>query len=234
MFLLGLAVQMIRKGLHKSYPIFFSYILLEFSQFVLLFSTYILHDHNPIYTKMDMIGRLASVALRFAMVQELLEASLADDVALRRKLSWALNGVGVVLIILAVGFIGPLYYSILSNRVQETQVIIQALNMAQCGLLVLVFLWHKFLGLQMAPFVFGVAIGMGLVTGSEPLRKALTDDLGIRYAGYLNLAQMGIYHISVLIWLYYALARERSAVGRESPLAQLREQTTEIGRILQR
>jgi hypothetical protein len=225
---------MVRKGLHKNYPIFFSYVLLEWIQFVVLFTMYALHLHSPIYTKMDTIGRLASIALRFAMAQELFEASLAGDNSLRRKLSWPLNGLAVVLIILSVGFIGPLYYSIQSSQVQETQVIIQALNLAQCGLLVLVFLWHKFLGLQMAPFVFGIATGMGLVAGSEPLRKALTQALGLRYAGYMNLAQMGIYHISVLIWLYYALARERNAARSESSVPKLREQTTEIGRILQR
>jgi hypothetical protein len=232
--LLGLAIQMVRTGLHKNYPIFFSYVLFEWIQFVVLFAMYALHLHGPIYTKMDTIGRLASIALRFAIVQELLEKSVAGDVSVRRKLSWALNGIAIVLIILAIGFIASLYYSILSNKVQETQVIIQALNVAQCGLLVLVFLWHRFLGLQMAPLAFGVAIGMGLVAGSEPLRKALTEALGIRYAGYLNLAQMGIYHISVWVWLYYALARKGSAASSESTLPKLREQTAEIGRILQR
>ena len=86
----------------------------------------------------------------------------------------------------------------------------QTLNILQCGLLVFVFLWHRFLGLKMQNFVIGIALGMGFVAGLEPLLHALEDYRAVD-SQIVDILQMGAYHVSVLIWLYSACLREESA-----------------------
>ena len=86
----------------------------------------------------------------------------------------------------------------------------QTLNILQCGLLVFVFLWHRYLGLKMQDFVLGIALGMGLVAGLEPLLHALENSRAVD-SQVVNLLRMGAYHVSALIWLYFACAREESA-----------------------
>lgn len=229
--LLGVAaVLMFRKGLHKDFPIFFSYLLFEFLQFSLLFTMYSLKA-LPMYMKIDLFWRAGSIALRFGVLQEMFEAPVAHSVPLRRAMARILNSVTVVLVVLAVAFIGSLYYGSLGHRLLPAYMTVEALNIAQCGLLVLVFLWHRFLGLRMASFVFGIALGMGLAAGLEPLIHAWKDSLAARNSSIPDLLQMAIYHVAVLIWLYYGQAREKIASDSKAALPDLREWAADLGRI---
>jgi hypothetical protein len=226
------AVLMFRRRLHRDFPIFFSYLLFEFLQFCILFTMYSLHAPGSAYVRIDIFGRTGSIALHFGILQEMFEAPVAHSVPLRRAMARTLRWLTAFLVALALLFIGSLYYSILSHRVFQAYVIIEALNIAQCGLLVLVFLWHRFLGLRMSPFVFGIALGMGLVAGFEPLRQALNDSLGAQNPRFVDILQMAIYHCAVLIWLYFAQAREKITWDSKAALPDLREQAAELGRIV--
>jgi len=233
LLLVAVAVLMLQKGLHKDFPIFFSYLLFEFLQFCLLFALYSQERAlNLMYVKVDMFSRAGSIALRFGILQELFESPLAHSVPLRRAAARILNCVTVVLVVLVSVFIGSLYYGILGHRVFAGYVVIEALNTAQCGLLALVFLWHRFLGLRMSPFVFGIALGMGLAAALEPFVLALNDSLALRNLGIPGLLHMAIYHVAVLVWLYFALAREKISSGSKADLPDLREWAADLGRII--
>jgi hypothetical protein len=94
----------------------------------------------------------------------------------------------------------------------------QTLNILQSGLLVFVFLWYRYLGVKMQDFVMGIALGMGLVAGLEPLLHGLKDLRAIDPL-IVDYMRMGAYHLSVLIWLYFASARE--SVTSDSAAAAL-------------
>jgi hypothetical protein len=107
----------------------------------------------------------------------------------------------------------------------------QTLNILQCGLLVFVFLWHRYLGLKMQNVVIGIALGMGLVAGLEPLLHALEDSRAVD-PQIVNLLAMGAYHVSVLIWLYFASVREETTTS-DSAVASFpdaRNWALELGR----
>jgi len=235
--LVAAAAMMFRRRLHKDFPIFFSYLIFEFLQFCALFAMYSLKPsaswYASVYPKIDIFGRIGSVALHFGILRELFEVPLMHSVPLRKAMGRVLNWVTACLVVLASLFIGSLYYSILSQRALQAYVIIEALNTAQCGLLVLVFLWHRFLGLRMSPLAFGIALGMGLVSGLGPLMQALNDSLGARNSSIASLMEMATYHGAVLIWLYFAQVREKtSSSSKTAPVLHYHEGAAELGRIV--
>lgn len=229
--LLAVALLMWRKKLHREFPIFFSYLVFEILQFSVLFVMRLLGTPSDVYVNADIAGRIGSIAFRFAILQELFEAPLANNMPLRQPVARALNGIAILLMALSAAFVGPLYYSILHQRVFWAYVTIAALNTAQCGLLVLVFFWQGFLGLRMSPFAFGIALGLGAVAGFEPVRQALNDTLGKEYAVAINIVQGAVYHVAVVLWLYYAQVREKIAFDPNIGAPQLLEETAALRRI---
>lgn len=229
--LLAVAVVMFRKKLYKDFPIFFAYLLFEFLQFCLLFTMAYLKMPATAYAKIDLLDRAGDIALRFGILQELFASPLAHNFAMRRKVGRILNWVTVVLVALAALSIGALYSSIFRIRFPQAYTVVEAFNAAQCGVLVLVFLWHRFLGLRMSSFAFGIAVGMGLVVGFEPLMLALKTLVAPPIGNITDIVSMTAYHVTVLVWLYFALAREKATADANAALPQLVEHAADMGRI---
>jgi hypothetical protein len=230
------AAVMVRLRRHRDFPVFFSYLLFEVLQFCVLFSLSRLHAMGHLelrastYVEIDLLGRAGSIAFRFAMIQEMLEASVPYGVPLRKAVARLLRCAAAVLALLALVFEGSVYSWSVREMVVPAYAITQTLNILQSGLLVFVFLWHRFLGLRMQHFVVGIALGMGLVSGLEPLLHALKDWRAVD-SRTVDLLQMGVYHVAVLIWLYFARVRE--AITADSALVSFpdaRDWAVELGR----
>jgi hypothetical protein len=227
------ALAMFRRNLHREFPVFFSYLIFEFVQFCVLFVSYYSSWISiATYQNIDMFGRVGSIALRFGIIREMFEAPLNRSAPLRRAMARTLNIVSAVLVVLAIGFIGALYYGQSDNQFFPPYLISQALNIAQCGLLGMVFLWHRFLALRMSPMTFGIAAGMGLVAGFEPLAHALKNALPAQSALVPDWLQMAIYHCAALFWLYCAMSREPITASTRSDLPQLRGAADDMGRFI--
>jgi len=233
LLLIAIAAVMFRKGLHRQSPIFFCYLIFEIATSCLLFTLYSLKVAVGFYLNVDMFCRAGSIALRFGVFRELFESPLSSDSPLRRTLGRALNWVTAVLIALACAFIGSLYYAMHLHSGTQSYAILQALNAAQCGLLVLLFLWHRFLGLRMRSFAFGILLGMGLAFGVDPLLVAIKDFLVPQQTTIADLLDMGIYHIAVLVWLYYAIAGEKTVPVATPTPQPLADWASEVPRITQ-
>ena len=229
-----IAVVMLRKGLHKRFPIFFAYLVFEFLQFCFFFAWHFRAPSPVLYMQADELGRAGSIAFRFGILQEIFEASLTPAVQLRRSMAPFLNWATGFFLVLSLLFVGVLDYKILGVWGLRTYFTIESLNAAQCGLIALIFLWYQFLGLKMPPFVFGITMGFGLITSTEPFLQALKASMASQFSRGLDFPQMGIYHACVLFWLYYALVREQPALGdKGTAIPQWIEQGAKVGRIVQ-
>lgn len=234
MLLVGIAAGMFRKGRHKDFPVFFAYLLFEVVQFCVLFVMDNLDSVSAMtYARADLVGRIGSIAIRFGVIQELFEAPMAHCLTLRRAMSRLLNGAALFLALLASAFMASLYFRDFGEVLFPAYVPSQTLNTVQCGLLALIFLWHRILGLRMQNLVFGIALGMGLVSGFEPLLNALR----ITPQGNSHLADfagMAVYHVSALVWLYFTWAREdvRSEQDAAVPWGEVYRWKVELGRLL--
>jgi hypothetical protein len=224
---------MFRSGRYREFPVFFGYLLFEILQFCVLFSLgRLVNVSVPTYQQIDLFGRAGSIAFRFAIIQELLEASVAHSPSLRKTAARVLKGVTLLLVLLASVFIGSVYSWNPHRMVFPAFAVNHALNIVQCGLLAFVFLWYRFLRLKMQGLVVGIALGMGLIAGLDPLLIALKD-FRTMDALLVNLLQMGAYHISVLIWLYYATVKEEvTSYADVASVQHARESLVELGRLI--
>jgi len=240
LLLVPAVVLMFRRGLHKDFPIFFSYLIFEFVQFIVLFSLYIvyfefLHYQVPPQTTIiaDLIGRTGSIALHFGILQELFEWPVAHNPQLRGTTARMLKWVSGILIVVALLFIGSLYYHTVGHRLVPAYATLEALNLAQCGVIVFIFLWYQYLGLRMTPFVFGIVLGTGVTACSEPLIHAWSDSLAFKRTLLPNELGMVAFHLTVLIWLYYAYAQKKIMLSAGSlPTPRLREFAANSERIV--
>lgn len=227
------AVLMFRKGLHRDFPIFFTYLLFELLEFCVLFTWHFRSPAASTYMTVDAFSRAGDIALHFGILREIFEAPVTHSAPLRRTMAPFLNGATLLLVALALVFIGALDYSIFGDWGLGTYFTFEALNIAQCGLIVLVFLWHRFLGLRMSPFVFGVALGLGLIAASDPLVHALKGFVPLQFSRTVDFSQLGVYHLAVLVWLYYVQTREKIALDSDAALPRLIEQGAAFERIVQ-
>jgi hypothetical protein len=228
------AAVMVRNRRYRDFPVFFSYLLFEIVQFCILFAMNRLHWHVSTYREIDLLGRAGSITFRFGMIQEMFEAPVAHSAPLRRALARMLRCVAAILALLAVVFIGSVYSWSLREMIFPGYAIDQVLNTLQCGLVVFVFLWHRFLDLKMQKFVVGIALGMGLVAGLEPLLHAAKDLVAVD-SPVVDLLRMGAYHVSVLIWLYFARGRQEvlTADSAVASFPDARNWAAELGRFIQ-
>lgn len=206
--LVPLAVVMFRKGLQKDFPVFFTYILFEILEFSVLFAMLGMKVPDSTQMSVDRLARGADVALRFGIIQELFESPFANIVPMRRAMRRIFGGLTLALILLAMTFIAPQFYRIPGYGVLKGYVGIEALNTAQCALLVCVFIWHQFLSFRMSSAVFGIALGVGMIVSSEPFIYVLKDSVSARSSPFVDLTQMAIFQGVVLLWIYYVRSRE--------------------------
>jgi hypothetical protein len=232
LLLLPVAVVMFRKKLHKEYPIFFSYLLFEFLQFCILFLALHVKVKVSFYVIIDLFDRIGDAAFFFGIIQELVSAPAAHNAPMRTDMTRIVRWVTIFLVLLGSAFIGALCYSALNPGAFRPYWSVEALEAAQCGLLVLVILWHRFLGLRMSSFAFGVTLGMGLIAGINLGVLALKTSIVLSHGRVADMVSMAAYHAAVIIWLYFAQVRENVDFECRVSAPQLREQAAELGRII--
>ena len=86
--------------------------------------------------------------------------------------------------------------------------------MVQCGLLLSLLLFSRFLGLSWRRPAFGIALGLGVLTSVDLAFSALRAEFNSRAgAQLLDLLVTGTYLVCVLIWVGYSLAPELEPVS---------------------
>src|ERR1700689_265872 len=127
---------MVRRRQPRDFPVFFAYLLFEILQFCVLFAmSRLLSVSVSTYQQVYLLGRAGSIALRFGIIQEILEASVAGCPSLRKTTAWMLRCAAALLALLAALFIGSVYSWNLREMVFPVYAVNHTLNIVQCGLL---------------------------------------------------------------------------------------------------
>jgi len=232
--LFALLIGLVGKRKVLRFPVFFSYVLLETLQFCVLFVMVQMEAVSvSAYVNTDLVGRAISTAFHFGVIQELFEWPLALYPGLRRSLSRVLNSASLLLVLLAAAVISLVYLNELPKANVPAYVIEQVLDVAQCGLLVAVFVWYSFLHVRMPNQVLGISVGLGLIVGVEPLLYALRYQIASESVTP-NIISAGIYHVAVLVWILFTLIPdERVVTHRAQPLPDVGAWNAELGRFSQ-
>jgi hypothetical protein len=210
--LLGvLVVVLCKRRLYREFPIFFAYVLCEIAGFVSLFALHSIRGVTSEQYAYAFSGvLLLGIALRFGMIDEvakdLFRGSRLLKVAARRLLQ-------SVAALLLVGGALLAVYAPGNNSVRwhaGVSVVNRGAVMVQCGLLLALLLFSRFLGLSWRRPAFGIALGLGILTSVDLATSAIRVEFtSVVTRDFLNLLITVASLICVSIWIGYLLAPER-------------------------
>jgi hypothetical protein len=209
--LLGvLAVVLCKRRLYREFPCFLAYALYEIAEFILMFTLYSVPSvTGNQYAYAYYATLMLSIALRFGVINEVCKDLFRESqflkVAARRSLQCVTGLLLVMGVLLAV-------YAPGDNSVRwvaGVSVVNRGAAMVQCGLLLSLLLFSRFLGLSWRRPAFGITLGLGILTSVDLAIYAVRAEFsnGV-WVPYLNLLRTGAYLVCVLIWIGYLLAPE--------------------------
>ncbi len=209
--LLGLlAVILCNRRLYRDFPCFFAFVLYEIAEFILLFalrSVPSMTEEKYMYAYYATL--MLSIILCFGVIDEvsrdLFRESQFLKAAARRSLQCVTGLLLVVGVLLAV-------YAPGDNSVRwiaGVSIVNRGAAMVQCGLLLCLLLFSRFLGLSWRRPAFGITLGLGILTSVDLAVHALRTEFSSgAWVPYLDLLATSSYLVCVSIWIGYLLVPE--------------------------
>ncbi len=216
----GVLVAMYRRGLHREFPYFFNYTVLQVLGEPILFGL-----NKTSYT-LYFWGYWVSIALSalvsFAVLQEIFKNAFRPYEALR-DLSVILFRWSALVILLVAGM-----WAISSNHSDQADVVMntiflvdRSIRLMQCGLVFFLLLFSEYLGISRRNILFGIALGFGLYASVSMLVAAGMSHSSIVHVSILRWIKSGSYNVAVLLWLGYTLmAPSRSTAAQATVRSQ--------------
>lgn len=207
---------MLKRGLHREYPFFFDYTVLQVISDPVLA---IISSHSyRIYFYAYWVNMGLSILLSFAVLQEIFKDAFRPYEALRDLsiilFRWS------ALVVLLVGVM----WAINSAHKSQPYVILDVILLAdrsvrlmQCGLVFFLLLFSEYLGISHRSMLFGISLGFGFFASVNMLVATAASHHGMLQQGALSEINSAAYLVSVMIWFGYGLAAApaRSKVAEE-------------------
>jgi hypothetical protein len=235
--LLVTAGMIVCRGLFYEFPMFLAYVMFESLQGITLF----ILDHSSAisgvaYWNTHWAGLLVSIALRFAVINEIFSSVFRPYRALTEFSRLLLRWTTIALLFAAV--------ILTASAAMDTpfllsgvHVLNRAVGLVQSGLLVFLFLFCAYFRLSWRAYTYGIAVGLGIFASVDLATAALRVWVGTPAAGsyVLDFVTMATYHCCVLIWLVYMLVPEAASESvAEVPHHNLEQWNAEMQRLLLR
>jgi hypothetical protein len=209
-FLGVLAVVLYKKGLYREFPCFFVYVCYEIAEFLFLFALRFAPRVTDAQYRYAYYASLAvSVVLRFGVIEEVFRDLLREAPTLTlagRRSMRVVQG-----LLLATGVLLAIYAPSDSSVpfIAGVSVLNRGLAMVQSGLLLFLLFFCGFLGLSWRRPVFGIALGLGVISGVDLAIFAIRAEFSNRVSvPSLDFLRTGTYLVCVALWIGYVLVPE--------------------------
>jgi hypothetical protein len=199
---LSLAAVMFWRRLHRTFPIFFAYIVFQVVNFLILFPIYRSGAIMP-YFYAYWISAAVSLAIGFKVIHEIFLDVFRPYHTLKDLgtvlFKWAALVMLLVAVVVAAASPGG------SDTPLEQSVIIgqRCVRVIQCGLILFLLVFSKYLGVSWRQHSFGIALGFGGFASVELLGLALFSGGQIQPPA-LSLMNTTAYTLAILVWIGYA------------------------------
>ncbi|MHB8216126.1 MAG: hypothetical protein ACYDDS_08615 [Candidatus Sulfotelmatobacter sp.] len=208
-----LAVLLWRRGLHRQFPVFFSYLVFGAAEESILY----VMDVVPLgsvtaWWVAFSIGLVIEGIFRLAVMGELFFHLLRSRPALAKVGGRLITYAGAVLVLLAT--LAAAYAPVDSQQFAigyRAHLLQQTLYMIECGLILFLFLFTAGFKLTWDRATLGIALGRGISSSVHLATWAVMANGGMPQSRYLlDFLNMATYHLCVLIWFYYLLIPQKS------------------------
>ncbi len=194
-----------RRKLHKQFPVFFLFLLVQVVIFSVIFPLWLSGNYS-LYFGPFWLGEAINAFLGFKVIHEIFldvfrpYHTLKDLGTLLFK--WA--GVVMLLVSVVVAFSNSLDRHLLWHILTTLQ---RSVRIVQVGLILFLILFARFLGVSRKQVSFGISCGFGILAGVELMLMALHAG-GLVKLGNLNLINMAACILAIFVWFSYALSRQ--------------------------
>jgi hypothetical protein len=221
---LSLAGIMFWRKLHRTFPIFFAYIVFQVLNFVVLFPIY-RSDNIMGYFYAYWISAAISLAIGFKVIHEIFLDVFRPYHTLKDLGTVLFKWAALVMLLVAMvvtaaspgGTDTPLAQAVIIGQ--------RCVRVIQCGLILFLLVFSKYLGVSWRQHSFGIALGFGGFASVELVGLALFSG-GKIHSPTLSLINTMAYSFSILTWIGYGLLKKTS---RESSANLLMSQRWDQG-----
>lgn len=204
MLQLAVAAAMYWRKLHRAFPVFFAYLVSQIMIFSVLFPMY-RSGNYALFFYTYWICASTSLAIGFKVIHEIFQDVFRPYHTLKDlgsvMFKWAALVMLLVGLVVAAGSTSDL-----SPFVQAVMTVQRCVRVIQCGLILFLLVFSRYLGVSWRQTSFGIALGFGSFAAVE-LTMATLHASGHASQTVLNFAIMVAYNFAILVWLTYGLVK---------------------------
>jgi hypothetical protein len=209
----ALAALMYRRKLHRKFPVFFAYAISQVLIFAVLFPIYLKASYSAFFYTY-WITAAVSLTLGFQVIYEIFLVVFRPYHTLKDLGTVLFKWASLVMLLVAAVVAAASPSSDQGPLVQAVLTVQRCVRVIQCGLVLFLLLFARYLTISRKQHSFGIALGFGTFAAVELFVVALhaashTGDIG----SYL--ANMVAYNLAILVWIGYVVygkpAKESSA-----------------------
>jgi len=209
----ALLAWMIVRNFYRDFPIFVVYTGDAVLQTIILKAI----DYSPwgtgsLYFTAYAVGGALEAALSFAVIYEIFKHAFRDYPALRNLGTTLFRGTTVFLLLAGIVLIWLKPAGELRLLMSKLDHVEQTVCVMQCGLVVVLLLFSRNIGVSLRSRTFGIALGFGILASVDlatfAIRSGIESPLANPMTDLLTLITLVAYLCSVSVWTAYLIRPE--------------------------
>jgi hypothetical protein len=200
------AYFMVKKRYNAEYPAFFTYTVYQAISALVLMGVWRFAGYSVYYYSYWTINALG-VLISFIVMHEVFVDAFRPYEALRDLGAMLFRWSGLILLMLAglSAFVSrQTDVSVLYDSLVAVQ---RSVLVMQCGLVLFLLLFSRYLGISSRHYLFGIAFGFGVNASLDLMVWTTRGFFGFTAITALRMVSTGGYFLSVLVWLTYTMVK---------------------------
>jgi hypothetical protein len=199
-----LAGFMVKRKLNKQFPVFFTYVLWQIANFLILFPLCKMGPaYYDAYFYVSWLSAAVSLGLGFKVIHEIVLNVFQPYHALKDLSTILFRWAALVMLLVALVVAASNAGSNISPITQAVVTAQRCVRVVQCGLILFLLVFSKYLGISWRQYSLGIALGFGGYATIELGAFALFAGGQIQ-ARTVGETQAVCYSLALLVWIGYA------------------------------
>ena len=196
---------MYKRKLHRKFPVFFIYLVSQVPSFAIIFSAYTWGTYGEYFYSYWILG-IINLAMGFKVIHEIFLDVFRPYHALKDLGSVLFKWSALVMVLVAIVVAASSSVSSNGPMVEAVITAQRCVRVIQVGLVLLLLVFSKYVGISWRHFSFGVSLGFGSFAFIELLVVALHASERIsQNAG--DITNIIAYNISLIVWVIYGVIK---------------------------